>query len=478
MSLDTLLDIGSVQTKWVVGIIGVIVFLFLIARRRSFAKNRSRNSRRETHDLVVEWESSAGGQIPVQPWMETGNMKALLAALSAGGKEVRFVGGCVRDALLHRDVGDIDLATQERPDRVIELLENAGIQAIPTGIEHGTVTAAFGSETYQITTLRKDVKTDGRHAEVAFTEDWKEDAFRRDFTFNTLSATPDGMVYDYCNGIQDLAERRIHFVGQAEKRIKEDYLRILRFFRFIATLGMRIDDKFSYQQCIRHAPELATLSGERIRVELFKIFASEIKYDALKLMKDGGITQHFLPELAHLDKLKRLIWLETMAIKFDHVAPDPVRRLAAAIETDADGVREITQRLKLSNAERDHLLALVEPAWTPDPDTGEDTVRGALYRLGPSVVIDLGLLEWARRLTTMPRLPREQTDAWLNLMELADQWEPVEFPVRGQDVLDMNIEPGKYVSELLAQVEDWWIAGGCRAGRDDCLAELRRVANA
>jgi poly(A) polymerase len=475
MSLDALLDIGSVQGKWIIGIIGVIVFLFLIARRRSYAKNRSGEPRRQTKDLVVEWESGAGGQIPVQPWMESSNMQALLAALSAGGKEVRFVGGCVRDALLHRDVGDIDLATQETPVRVMELLEEAGIQAIPTGIEHGTVTAAFGSETYQITTLRKDVKTDGRHAEVAFTDDWKEDALRRDFTFNTLSATPDGTVYDYCNGIQDLAERRIHFVGKAEKRIQEDYLRILRFFRFIATIGMRIDDKFAYQQCIRYAPELANLSGERIRVELFKILASEIKYDALKLMMDGGITKHFLPELAHLDRLKRLIWLETTAIKFDHVAPDPVRRLAAAIETDADGVRAITSRLKLSNADRDHLLALVEPGWTPDPEAGEDAVRGALYRLGPAVVIDLGLLEWARRMTIMPRLPREQTDAWLNLMETADKWEPVVFPIRGQDVLDLNIKPGKYVSELLTQVEDWWIDGGCRADRDECLAELKRV---
>ena len=192
-------------------------------------------------------------------------------------------------------------------------------------------------------------------------------------------------------------------------------------------------------------------------------------------MMDGGITKHFLPELAHLDRLKRLIWLETTAIKFDHVAPDPVRRLAAAIETDADGVRAITSRLKLSNADRDHLLALVEPGWTPDPEAGEDAVRGALYRLGPAVVIDLGLLEWARRLTIMPRLPREQTDAWLNLMETADKWEPVVFPIRGQDVLDLNIKPGKYVSELLTQVEDWWIDGGCRADRDECLAELKRV---
>lgn len=473
MSLETIFELSAVQGKWAVGIIGVIVFLFLVARRHRRKRPPKTKSTMRREDILIEWSQGPGGQIPIQPWMEAPATNAVLDALASGGKEVRFIGGCVRDAILHRPVADIDLATPEPPERVIELLEAADIKAVPTGIEHGTITAVTKDQSFQITTLRRDVKTDGRHAEVEFTDNWKEDAARRDFTFNTLGATADGMIYDYFNGIQDLAERRIHFVGRAEERIKEDYLRILRYFRFIAVIGMRIDDKYGYEQCLRYAPEIANLSGERVRDELFKILESEIKYDAMNLMIDGGVTEHFLPEAKSTVVLKRLIWLETSAIKFDSVHTDPIRRMAALIETDAAGVEAIAARLKMSNVQKKTLLELVSPSWTADPFITDEELRALLYRLGPACIIDLCLLEWSRRLIDMPRLPREQTDAWLRVIETADQWRKIEFPLRGQDVLDLDIEPGPRVSELLAEVETWWTTGGCQADRDACLERLQ-----
>ena len=237
------LDFDNATSRWVLTLIGFILFMFLVARRNTLRKAAAKKPVLVQDDIVVDWGSDPGGQVVVQPWMETAEVKAVFRAITAGGKEARFIGGCVRDTLMQRPVSDIDIATQERPERVMELLRGAGIIAVPTGIEHGTVTAVTGGQSYEITTLRKDIETDGRHAVVKFTENWRTDAGRRDFTFNTMSATPDGMVYDYYNGIQDLADRVIRFVGRVQERIDEDRLRVLRYFRFIAVLGMRVGDK-------------------------------------------------------------------------------------------------------------------------------------------------------------------------------------------------------------------------------------------
>ena len=417
-------------------------------------------------------------KIVIDDWMTNPDIRAVIDAIEAGGGGIRFVGGCVRDALLHNEIKDVDLATTEHPEHVMRLLENAGLKAIPTGIEHGTVTAISGTRTYEITTLRRDVKPDGRRSEVDFTDDWKEDAGRRDFTFNTMSVSPDGIIYDYFNGLRDLTNRRIQFVGDAEKRVQEDHLRILRYFRFIAVLGMRIDDQYSYQKCIQHAPLLAKLSGERIRDELFKMLVSENRCDAIGLMVSSGVANHFLPEATPTNRLKRLMWLETSAIKVGSVGIDPVRRLASVVETDEAGARKIAERLRLSNAQRDHLITLVDPPWQATWEILDDDLRALLYRLEPARVIDLCLLEWASVLTNTPRLPREQSEAWLRIINTADAWVAVDFPLRGRDALDLGLAEGPGIAELLNHIEDWWTSGGCRADRDACLRKLREVAGA
>ena len=476
MTLDTLFPFDALTSRWAIGTIGVIIFLFLLTKRKSLGRRTNGTPAADQDDIIVEWSGGAGGQIVVDDWMANPDIRAVIDAIEAGGGDIRFVGGCVRDALLHKQIDDVDLATTERPERVIELLQKAGLKAIPTGIEHGTVTAVSGTQTYQITTLRRDVKTDGRRAEVNFTDDWKEDAGRRDFTFNTMSATPDGMVYDYFNGLQDLANRHIHFVGNVEERLLEDHLRILRYFRFIAVLGMRIDDQYSHQKCIQHAPLLAKLSGERIRDELFKMLLSENKYDAIGLMISSGVASHFLPEATPPTRLKRLMWLETSAIKVGSVGMDPVRRLASVVETDAAGARKIAARLRLSNIQRDHLITLVDPPWQATWKILDDDLRALLYRLEPARVIDLCLLEWASVLTNMPNLPREQSEAWLRIIDTADSWVAVDFPLRGRDALDLGLAEGPRIAEVLNHVEDWWTSGGCRADRDACLRKLREVA--
>ncbi len=428
-------------------------------------------------DISVEWPKKSGEKIVLNDRMTNPDIRAVIDAIEAGGGTIRFIGGCVRDALLHREIDDVDLSTTERPERVTMLLENAGLKAIPTGIEHGTVTAVSGTQTYQITTLRRDLKTDGRRAEVDYTDNWNDDAGRRDFTFNSMSAAPDGVVYDYYNGLQDLANRRIHFVGNAEERLLEDHLRILRYFRFIAVLGFHIGDQYSYQKCIQHAPLLTKLSGERIRDELFKMLMSENKHDAIGLMISGGVAIHFLPEATSTIRLKRLIWLENSATKVGPLGKDPVRRLASIVETDAVGARKIAERLRLSNAQRDHLITLVDPPWQATSEILGDDLRVLLYRLEPARIIDLCLLEWARVLTNTPVLPLEQSEAWLRIIDTAKAWVDLDFPLSGQDALDCGLAEGPRINEVLNQIEDWWTSGGCRADRDACLRKLRQAAD-
>ena len=430
------------------------------------------------NDSIVEWPEGVEAKIVIDDWMTNPDIRAVIDAIEGGGAAIRFVGGCVRDALLQNKIKDVDLATTERPERIIKLLENAGLKAIPTGIEHGTVTAISGTRTYEITTLRRDVKPDGRHSEVDFTDDWEEDAGRRDFTFNTMSVSPDGTIYDYFNGLQDLTNRRIQFVGDAEKRVQEDHLRILRYFRFIAVLGMRIDDQYSYQKCIQHAPLLAKLSGERVRDELFKMLLSENKCDAIGVMISSGVSNHFLPEATSTNRLNRLMWLETSAIKVGSVGIDPVRRLASIVETDATGARKIAERLRMSNAQRDHLITLVDPPWQATREILDDDLRTLLYRVEPARVIDLCLLEWASALTNMPRLPREHSRAWLRIIDTADTWVAVDFPLSGRDARDLGLAEGPQIAEVLKHVENWWTSGGCRADRDACLRRLQKVAEA
>jgi len=376
--------------------------------------------------------------------------RRLFAALAAAGIGVRFVGGCVRNAVLEREIDDIDLAVTAPPDAVMRALETAKIKAIPTGIKHGTVTAIADSRVFELTTLRRDVETDGRRAVVAFTDDWQEDAERRDFTFNALYADPDGTFYDPFDGRADLAAGRVRFIGDPDRRITEDRLRVMRFFRFFAWYGKAPVDGAGFEACRRHAGALGSLSGERVSKELLRLLAAPRPVDAVGALAESGALDHWLPEYDGLARLEALIEREDK--------PDALRRLASIVEEDSDATI-IGKRLKLSTQEALRLGLMLD---REEPLGGHP--RAELYRLGKTTFID--------------RLLLEAPAGWRESLKLAESWTPPELPVSGSDVLKLGLAPGPKVGALLEAVETWWIAGDFAADRAACLAELERLAKA
>ncbi|MBL6931635.1 MAG: CCA tRNA nucleotidyltransferase [Rhodospirillales bacterium] len=415
------------------------------------------------------------GKLPPLPWMTAPETRAIFAALEAGGKEARFVGGCVRNAVFGIEVKDIDIATPEKPERVMELLEAAGIKAIPTGIEHGTVTAIIDSHPYEITTLRVDVENHGRHASVAFTDDWLADALRRDFTINTLSSTLDGDIYDPLSGIEDIALRWVRFVGIARERIEEDLLRLLRFFRFQAMFGNRSIDKDALAACRLLAPRLNELSAERVRSELFRILEAPNPADTLILMKGERILEHFLPEAENFGRLRMIYWLETTAINVPNVKPDPLRRLTATLSNDPAGHEALAQRLRLSKKQSARMAVMTGDLNAPTPEMSELERDLALFDLGSEGFRDLVLLQWAQEMSVEPRRRPERSLAWLALIDAADTWTQPIFPIKGKDALDLGLEHGPTIGTVLDAVETWWRDGGFKAERELCLGQLKKV---
>jgi poly(A) polymerase len=368
--------------------------------------------------------------------------------------ESRLVGGCVRDALASRPVSDIDLATPRRPEEVILALEGAGLRAVPTGLDHGTITAVVDGRAFEITTLRRDVETDGRHASVAFTADWRLDAARRDFTMNAMSMRPDGAVFDYFGGIDDLAAGRVRFVGDPATRIREDYLRVLRFFRFHARYGRGAPDEAALAAIRSAAPQLARLSAERVWGELVRILSAPDPTHAVRLMDELGVLGVIVPEGVAAALLARLVGAGAPA--------NPVLRMAALLAADADAVA-FADRLRLSGAERERLAALRQPPF-PDPAADEAALRRMLadtpheILLGRAWLAGDGGADWAAlrgRISTMPA--------------------PI-FPLQGRDVLELGVQSGPRVGALLREVRAWWLSGGCIADADACRRELARLA--
>lgn len=415
------------------------------------------------------------GEIGPQPWMQAPETVAVIRALTAEGGDVRFVGGCVRDSFARRPIGDIDLATPMKPETVIALLEKAGLRAIPTGIEHGTVTALSGDRHYEITTLRVDVETDGRHAKVAFTDDWIADAARRDFTINAMSCSVDGAIYDPFNGLDDLGHGRVRFVGIARERIAEDVLRLLRFFRVYATYGAPPADIDALAACRAMASELPKLSGERVRAELLRILLAPNADEAIVMMRGQGVFDHLLPQATNIGRLRMMAWLDSRAIRLSNISPEPIRRLAALLDTNRAGAEAIAERLRLSVAEREHLVALAEPSTDIAPGIPDAAFRRLLHKVGAERVRDQALMLWAQRLSIAPHLPREDSHAWQQLLSQTASWQSIEFPLKGRDVLAAGIAPGPDVGEILARAETWWADGDFRADRDACLAYLRML---
>jgi poly(A) polymerase len=363
--------------------------------------------------------------LPPAEWRDRLGLARLVKALGAGN--ARIVGGAVRDTLLGIETADIDLATPHDPPTVIQLLEAAGIKAVPTGIDHGTITAVSRDEVYEVTTLRRDVTTDGRRATVAFTDDWREDAARRDFTINALYADPaTGEIHDYFGGIADLEARHVRFIGDPYRRIAEDHLRILRFFRFLARFG-DIADPDGLQACTERANDLMALSRERIANELLRLLVAPRTVEVVTLMIERGVFVPVLPEIAGVARLADLARREANS----GIAPDPIRRLAALLPADPTIAASVGARLKLSNKQRQRLESATLPV---DADAHE-----LAYRLGIELAVDRLLLSGgdaaAIRDWTRPRLP-----------------------MSGGQLVAKGLKAGPDVAKTLRAIEDRWIA--------------------
>ncbi|HTW52449.1 MAG TPA: CCA tRNA nucleotidyltransferase [Stellaceae bacterium] len=396
----------------------------------------------------------------LQPaWLSETPVRRLLAALTAAGIEARFVGGCVRDALLGDMTGDLDLATPAPPQAVMAALAAAKVKALPTGIAHGTVTATIPPRSFEITTLRRDVETDGRHAIVAFGADWVEDAARRDFTINAIYLSPDGTIFDPVGGQADLAARRVRFVGDPATRITEDVLRILRYYRFEARFGGSEGDAAARAECRAAAGRLLTLSAERVWRELGRLLSLPRPARAFSFMHEDGVLAAILPEATRLDRLEQLLPLAA--------ADDSLLRLAALTEVDEAGAKALAKRLRLSAAETKRLAGLTTP-WPLDPAGDVKAQRLALYRCGPERYGDAALL-----LAADGKL---QPAALRKLLDLAEGWEIPVFPLGGDDVAALGIAPGPKVGRLLAAVKRWWEDGDFAADRAGCLARLKEIA--
>ncbi len=410
-----------------------------------------------------------------QPWMTAPETAAVMAALSAAGGEARFVGGCVRDALLGRKVRDVDIATHEPPERVMNLLARAGIKAIPTGIKHGTVTAVIGARHFEITTLRRDVETYGRHAKVEYTNDWQADAARRDFTMNALFCSADGIIYDPFGGLADLRAQHVRFVGDPEARIREDVLRLLRFFRFHAHYGKPPPDPAALAACRGLAHLLPALSGERVCGETLKLLSAPQPADIIGLMRATGVLAHFLPEATRIDRLRTLVAIEDSAPRALVPRADPIRRLAALLDGSEASALAVATRLRFSNAERDRLLGL---AGDPDssPDLDAPARRRLIYRLGPARYRDRALIAWAAAVASGVTMDQRTKEAWIDVLRSGADWVAPRFPLKGRDAVKLGVPPGPAVGRLMATLEDWWIAGDFQSNREACLAKLKELA--
>lgn len=381
------------------------------------------------------------------PWLTAGGTARVLELLNANGEEGRVVGGAVRNALLGLTPGDIDVATTALPDEVVRRAKAAGIKSVPTGIDHGTVTLVIDGQPYEVTTLREDTETFGRKAKVAFGRDWVRDAERRDFTMNGLSVDASGVVYDYVGGIADAAARRVRFIGDPDQRIAEDFLRILRFFRIHAAFGAGAPDRDGYLACIRGRAGLASLSAERVRMEMLKLLAAGGASDAALAMAEGGLLQALIGGVAYTGPLATMIAIEREL----GLQPSPTRRLAALTVAVTEDARRVALRFRLSNAEAKALDSMGH-RWWRFVAKDEANARRLLYRLGPERYHDRVLLGWARAESDV-RSPH-----WRALAELPQRWTAPKFPLKAADFIARGMAEGPALGHVLTLAEDAWLA--------------------
>ena len=402
-------------------------------------------------------------------WLHWPQTQKLVAAFAPQKDSLRFVGGAVRDALVGKEVKDVDAATILLPEATMALLEKAGIKAIPTGIAHGTVTAAIDGKTFEVTTLRRDVQTDGRHAVVAYTDDWKADAARRDFTMNAMYLSPAGELFDYFGGGMDLREGRVKFIGDAAARIAEDYLRILRFFRFHAHYGKGEPDAAALTACAASASHMEGLSGERIQQELFKLLDAPGCFATVTLMheekllisalgfgvRDCAMLSRFeaIAQAAQLE-IPAFIKLSTFFCKADIPADKALDRLV--------------QRLRLSNAIADDLQSAMLHYDEVAPLLSVAGQKKKLRKLGAQRFRQAVLVAWAHGGDAI-----DATHPYNGMLKLAQTWQPPQFPVTGDDLIARGITPGKDMGMLLQRLEDEWEASDYKVSKENLLKTVK-----
>ena len=400
-------------------------------------------------------------------WLKDGEVARLLAVLNRDGEEARVVGGAVRDALLRLPVAEIDVATTAVPDEVVRRVETAGWKAVPTGIEHGTVTVVIDNSHFEVTTLREDIETFGRRARVKFGRDWRADAERRDFTINALSAAADGTVFDYVDGLRDIVMHRVRFIGDPQQRIAEDYLRILRFFRFHAYFADGPLDAMGLLASIRARAGLDALSRERVRLELLKLLVAPRAAATLAAMAEGGILGPVLGGVPYIADFAKMAEIEAALV----VDPDAVRRLGALAVMVSEDAERLSGRLRLTNAESARLMAL--ESWRRvSPAAGEQRAHAMLYYLGPQSFADRVLLAWARSGTGA-------TDgSWRSLAALPQRWTAPEFPLKAADFMRRGVAVGPVLGAAMRAAKEAWIAADFPADRLSIEALAERAVHA
>ncbi|WP_420962583.1 CCA tRNA nucleotidyltransferase [Brucella sp. IR073] len=408
------------------------------------------------------------------PWLANKHLQALLAALCEGAEEARVVGGAVRNTLMGEKVGDIDIATTTLPDETARRAAALGFKAVPTGIDHGTVTVVAAGKAYEVTTLRADVETDGRRAKVAFGRDWKADAERRDFTINALYARADGTVLDPAgDGLRDIETRTLRFIGDAETRIREDYLRILRFFRFFAWYGSGRPETEGLKACNRLKEGLTSLSKERVWEEMKKLLSAPDPSRALLWMRQTGILTLILPESEKwgIDAIHGLVRAEQNL----GWPADPLLRLMSIVPPDAERMEALGARLKMSNAERARLEAWAR-AGAVEPDLSEQALKKTIYRGNRHAVRDRIQLAYAAARAEAIGSDKAMIRAggFSRLLEAVDGYEAPVFPVTGGDLLALGVEKGPGLGETLRSLESLWIESGFKLEREALLSKVDR----
>jgi poly(A) polymerase len=402
-------------------------------------------------------------------WLSEPATCAVLAALAGSGFEGRVVGGSVRNTLMGLAVSDIDIATPAIPDEVVRACAAVGLTTVPTGIEHGTVTVLARHRPIEVTTLRRDVATDGRRATVAFTTDWAEDAHRRDFTMNALYCDADGRLYDYVGGYDDVMTRRVRFIGDADQRIAEDYLRILRFFRFHAAYANGPPDPVAMAACARGLGGMTRLSAERIRAEVVKLLVAPGVVGAVRAMEDIGLLPRLLGVAPRPDLMQDIVAAETRAA----LPPDAMLRLSALAIATSEDIDRVADRLRLSNDERKALLVIDRDAVHQLGVIDEQSARRITYRRGSDASRRLALAVGAIE-------PARGTEA-IRLLETAMSWPAPKLPVAGADLIHLGMKPGREVGRVLAELENWWVendfppAEPTRAKLEALIAHLGRM---